>query len=132
VIQRPDDFAKRRALLAGLTEEQLKERFWSAAFSVVAPLVELARQHTSPSIERSVLLRMGFSSIEAKTIVELCAERGLLGKGAGHVVLKYAEARGLSIKAAGEELCSKKGWNVVQDLFKKGGVALDTGPKKED
>ena len=33
---------------------------------LVDPLLELAKENTSPAIERSVLLRMGFSSLEAK------------------------------------------------------------------
>jgi len=36
---------------------------------VVDPLLEYGRTHTTPSIERSVLLRMGFSSLEAKPLV---------------------------------------------------------------
>ncbi len=45
--------------------------------TIVAPLIEEARTHTTPSIERSVLLRMGFSSIEAKALVARMHERRL-------------------------------------------------------
>lgn len=38
-----------------------------------------------------MLLRMGFSGIEAKEIVNRIEERGLLPKGAGNIVLKVAE-----------------------------------------
>ena len=47
----------------GLTDEELEARFWELAQEVVDPLVELARTHTSPSIERSVLMRMGIDSL---------------------------------------------------------------------
>lgn len=101
VAKRPDDYHQRRGHLQDLSDEQLGERFWKLTEDIVTPLVELARTHTSPSIERSVLLRMGFSSLEAKVIVERIADQGLLGKGAGHVVLRVAEAHGLGIRDAG-------------------------------
>ncbi|HNS67908.1 MAG TPA: D-ornithine 4,5-aminomutase subunit OraS, partial [Mesotoga infera] len=56
-IQRPDDFDRRSKHLQGLDDEQLDRLFWELAGKIVDPLVELARTHTSPSIERSVLLR---------------------------------------------------------------------------
>ena len=40
-----------------LSDAELKARFWELANETVAPMVELARTHTSPSIERSVLMR---------------------------------------------------------------------------
>lgn len=101
VGKRPDDYHERRRHLADLSDEQLKERFWKLTEEIVTPLVDLARKHTSPSIERSVLLRMGFSSLEAREIAERIADQGLLGKGAGHVVMKVAEANGLSPRDAG-------------------------------
>ena len=69
LVERKDDFQERRKHLANLTEAELEQRFWKLAEEVVDPLVDLAYKNTSPSIERSVLLRMGFSSIEAKPIV---------------------------------------------------------------
>ena len=62
---RPDDFDTRRAHLRDLSDEELHARFWVLADRIVAPLVDEARTHTTPSIERSVLLRMGLSSVEA-------------------------------------------------------------------
>ncbi|MEJ2088264.1 MAG: D-ornithine 4,5-aminomutase subunit OraS, partial [Gammaproteobacteria bacterium] len=62
---RTDDFESRRQHLKRLSDEALHERFWSLVGQLTAPLIEEARTHTSPAIERSVLLRMGFSSIEA-------------------------------------------------------------------
>jgi D-ornithine 4,5-aminomutase subunit alpha len=97
---RADDFARRRETLRGLTDEELRERFWSLARQVVAPLLEEARSHTSPAIERSVLLRMGLGSQEAKALVTRLAERGLLGRGAGRLLLELAQRRGLSVREA--------------------------------
>jgi len=65
---RPDDFVERSKHLQKMTDEELNAYFWQLVEKVVAPLVELARTHTSPSIERSVLLRMGFNSFEAKSL----------------------------------------------------------------
>ena len=69
-MKREDDFQLRRQHLKNLSDEELYEKFWSLTEEIVNPLVELAYNHTSPSIERSVLLRMGFSSIEASKIVK--------------------------------------------------------------
>lgn len=99
-----DTFEERRKKLRGLSDEQLKQRFWELADQVVSPLVDLARGHTSPSIERSVLLRMGFSSLEAKTIVDKVAEAHLLGRGVGHVVLRAAERWQMPYLAAGRKI----------------------------
>lgn len=123
VAERPDDFETRRAHLAGLSDEELERRFWELADKIVEPLVELARTHTSPSIERSVVLRMGFSSIEAKEIVSRCANAGLLGKGAGHCILKYAKAKGMSIRDAGLALMEDEPWAEVKALFGPTGSA---------
>jgi D-ornithine 4,5-aminomutase subunit alpha len=111
--ERPDDFAARRAPLAKLSDEALREHFWSLAERIVAPLVEEARTHTSAAIERSVLLRMGFASSEAAALVEELAERGLLGRGAGRLVLELARRRGLPIREAGLELLAGRLWNEV-------------------
>lgn len=113
-MERKDDFQERRKHLAGLNSDQLNQRFWELLDQVVDPLVKLAQTHTSPAIERSVLLRMGFSSLEAKAIVERCQELGLLGKGAGDVVLKAAEVSGKPYREAGLELVAGKLWPQVQ------------------
>lgn len=101
MIKREDDFLQRREHLAGLSNEELKARFWMLTEQLVDPLLALAEKNTSPAIERSVLLRMGFSSLEAKAIVDGCIERGLLGHGAGNVVFRYARQNGLTIRDAG-------------------------------
>jgi D-ornithine 4,5-aminomutase subunit alpha len=110
-MERPDTYEERRKHLAGLTDEQLRDYFWELLGKIVEPIVEEARTHTSPSIERSVLLRMGFSSIEAKALVTMMAERGLLGHGAGNLVLRVAAKRGLDIRSAGLDLIHGSHWD---------------------
>ena len=80
---------------------------------IIDPLVAEARTHTSPSIERSVLLRMGFSSMEAKALVDRMAARGLLGHGAGRLVLELARAQGIEIRQAGEALLAGRYWEQL-------------------
>lgn len=110
-MQRACDFETRRKHLAGLSDRELKDRFWELAFEIVKPLGDLAYSHTSPSIERSVLLRMGFSSLEAQSIVSLAEKRGLLGKGAGNLVLRYAKATNTDYLTAGRQLSAGTGWD---------------------
>ncbi len=119
-MKREDDFQERRKHLAHLTEEELEKRFWELAEKIVDPLIELAEKHTTPSIERSVLLRMGFSSLEAKAIVEGAIDRGLLGKGAGHIVYKLAREKGMDIREAGLKLAEGEMWDEVVALFRGG------------
>ena len=119
-MKREDDFQNRRKHLANLTEEQLEERFWELAEKLVEPIIELAYKNTSPSIERSVLLRMGFSSIEAKSIVDGAIDRGLISKGAGHIVYKLAMEKNLEIREAGLKLAEGEMWDDVTILFKGG------------
>lgn len=119
LMQRQDDFSQRRGELAALSDGQLKERFWQLCEQVVQPLVELARTHTSPSIERSVLLRMGFSSIEAKEIINQCVEKELLGKGAGHAVWRLAQLESVPYRQAGLRLAQGLGWERLQEFWGK-------------
>jgi D-ornithine 4,5-aminomutase subunit alpha len=93
-----------------MSDRELHDYFWSLANQLVAPLIEEARTHTTPSIERSVLLRMGFSSMETQSLVERMNERGLLGHGAGRLVLELAKARGISVRAAGSALLAGRYW----------------------
>ncbi len=111
--ERPDDFQSRRRHLQALSDEALHDRFWSLVGQIVEPLIEEARSHTSPSIERSVLLRMGFSSIEARQIVTRLGERGLLARGAGRLVLEIAKAKGLSVRDAGSALLAGRYWEEL-------------------
>lgn len=86
--------------LDDVPDEELKQHFWVLCDQVVAPLVELARTHTSPSIERSVLLRMGIDSVTASGVVAHIHEAGLLGKGAGHVLLRLAQRDDTDVRTA--------------------------------
>lgn len=119
-MKRQDDFQDRRIHLSQLSEAQLEERFWELANKLVDPLIELAEKNTSPSIERSVLLRMGFSSNEAKTIVDGAIDRGLISKGAGHLVYKLSQDKNISIRDAGMELVHGNMWDYVIELFRGG------------
>lgn len=103
-VERPDDFEARRKHLSTLSDEELHARFWELAEKIVSPLVEEARTHTTPSIERSVLLRMGFSSVEAKALVNKLNQRGLLAHGAGRLILELALKKKIPLKEAGEAL----------------------------
>ncbi|WP_371365269.1 D-ornithine 4,5-aminomutase subunit alpha [Sporomusa rhizae] len=116
-MQRQDDFIERRARVAALSDAELKERFWQLTEQVVQPLVDLAFTHTSPSVERSVLLRMGFSSIEAKEIVDKCVEQELLGKGAGHAVWRLSHLENIPLRKAGLRLAQGLGWERLQQFW---------------
>lgn len=109
-MERADDFEKRRSHLKNLSDDALKDRFWNLTYQIVAPLVEEARTHTSPSIERSVLLRMGFSSQEAGVLAAMALDRGLLGRGLGALVLKVARIGKLGIREAGLAMLEGRLW----------------------
>lgn len=116
---REDDFEKRREHLKNLNEEELIKYFWELTERIVDPLVELSKTHTSPSIERSVLLRMGFSSIEAKKIVQKMVENNLLSHGAGRVVLLYSELKKKNYLDSGKELAEGIGWEDIIEYYKE-------------
>ncbi|WP_105617893.1 ornithine aminomutase subunit alpha [Vallitalea okinawensis] len=120
---RQDDFESRRQHLAGLSEEELENKFWSLVEQIVDPMIDLAKKNTTPSIERSVLLRMGFSSIESKAIVDGVLDRGLMGKGAGHVVYRVAKDNNLTVREAGLKLAEgdTELWDSIANVFKGGG-----------
>ena len=118
-MKREDDFQVRRQHIADLTDQELYDRFWSVTKEVLDPLIELGKKNTTPSIERAVLLRMGISSLDTKPIVEGCMDRGLMGKGAGHVVYKLAQAEGISVQEAGILLANGKHWDQVVAMFRK-------------
>ncbi|MDO8963889.1 MAG: D-ornithine 4,5-aminomutase subunit OraS [Coriobacteriia bacterium] len=113
-MAREDTFREARAHLSALTDEQLGARFWELTQEIVDPLVELARTHTSPSIERSVLMRMGIDSVRCMAVVSECETRGLLGHGAGHVVLHCAQTWDVDAPAAAAKLAAGEGWDVVE------------------
>ena len=119
-MKRTDDYQQRREHLKDLTDEQLYERFWELAEKIVDPMLELGKTHTTPSVERSILLRMGFSSIEVKPIVEGVMKKGLMGKGCGHIVWALSQEKGISVREAGLALSEGKEWDTVEKLFEKG------------
>ena len=119
-MERIDDFDTRREHLKDMTEKQLEERFWKLCSNLMDPIVDLAYKQTSPSIERSVLLRMGFSSIESKTIVEGAIDKNLLEHGAGHLVYKLSQDRHLTIREAGLKLVENELWDETDLLFQAG------------
>lgn len=117
MIKREDDFQTRHEHLKNLSDEELKARFWALTGQLVDPLLELANENTSPAIERSVLLRMGFSSLEAKAIVDGCVEKSLLGHGAGNVVYRYSQHKGLGIRESGLALLAPANLEEAARLF---------------
>lgn len=119
-MSRVDDFQERRKHLADLSEDELEARFWELAGQLVDPIIELAEKNTSPSIERSVLLRMGFSSIEAKAIVDGTIDRGIISKGAGNIVYRLAKEKNIEVREAGLKLIDGELWEDVMEIFKGG------------
>lgn len=119
-LKREDDFSIRRKNLENLTDEELKAKFWEDIEKIVDPLLDLAKTHTTPSVERSVLLRMGFSSLEAKPLVDGAIDRGLMPHGVGHVVYHIAKTKGLEIRQAGLELIDGNHWDDAIMYFKGG------------
>ncbi len=117
-LKREDDFKERRKHLANLSDEELKLRFWKLAEKAVEPLLELAKTHTTPSIERSVLLRMGFSSLEAKPLVEGAIDRGLISKGVGHLVYRISKEKNIPLRQAGLEMIEGKHWDDAVAIFR--------------
>ena len=119
-MKRSDDYEKRREHLKELTDEQLKERFWELANKIVEPMLDMGYKYTTPSIERSILLRMGFSSIEVKPIVDGVMKKGLMGKGTGNVVWRLSKKLGISVRETGLALAEGKYWDEVETLFEGG------------
>jgi D-ornithine 4,5-aminomutase subunit alpha len=120
-MKRSDDFQERRKHLADLSEDELETRFWQLAEELIDPIIDLAKKNTSPSIERSVLLRMGFSSVEAKSIVDGAIDRGIIGKGAGHIVYRLAKEKDMEIREVGLKLVEGEMWDDAVATF-NGGV----------
>jgi len=108
-------FDERRVELARMSDDQLKDRFWELCNQVVAPIVDLARTHTSPSIERAVLLRMGVDSVSSHGVVDRIQEAGLLPKGAGNVLLKVSKRTGKDVRGSAAAILENK--DVLLGLF---------------
>jgi D-ornithine 4,5-aminomutase subunit alpha len=118
-LKRADDFNERRKHLANLSDEELYKRFWELAEKIVEPMLELAKNNTTPSVERSILLRMGFSSLEAKPLVEGAIDRGLISKGVGHIVYRVSRDKNIPIRQAGLEMIEGNHWDYAMEIFKK-------------
>jgi len=112
-MARADESLAWRTHLAEYTDEQLETIFWDLVEQIVDPLVALARTHTSPSIERSVLMRMGIDSPTCNAVVNEVDKRGLLGHGAGHLVWHCANEWGVDVRAAAAKLARGEGWETV-------------------
>ncbi|TVP96599.1 MAG: ornithine aminomutase [Acholeplasmatales bacterium] len=115
--ERHDDYEMRRQHLKDLSDEALKAYFFELTEKVVDPLLDLAHKNTSKSIERSVLLRMGFSSIEANAIVNALHEYGLLSKGAGHCVYRLSRDMKMTLREAGKQIIEGDGISTLQAVF---------------
>ncbi len=120
-MAREDTYRQIRGHLAGLGDDELEARFWELAQQIVDPLVDLARTHTSPSIERSVLMRMGIDSRTCMAVVSACETRNLLGHGAGHVVLHCSQTWDCPAPEAARRLAAGEGWDTVEARW--GGAA---------
>ncbi len=115
--ERIDDFETRRVHLKDMSDVELRRYFLQLSEEMMDPLLEMAYTHTSKSIERSVLLRMGFSSIETKMIVDILGEHNLLGKGAGHCVYLLSINKKISIQEAGQLIQNGEEINYLMELF---------------
>ena len=102
-------YETRRQSLKNLSDEELKKRFWDLCNKVVEPMVKLAKTHTSPSIERSVLMRMGIDSVTAAAVVTRVKEADLIKKGAGQVVMRAAEKLKVDVRTAAKQLVESPG-----------------------
>lgn len=119
-VQRKEDtFLQDRKHLESLTDQEIHDKFWALTQQIIDPLLDLANKNTTPSVERSVLLRLGFSSIDAQALVNKVMDYGLMPKGAGHVVYIAAKENKISIKEAGLGLIDGKYWDSVTTFFKE-------------
>lgn len=118
-MKRSDNYEERRAHLAKMTDEELKAYFWKLADQLTDPLLKLGYENSSPSVERSVLLRMGFSSLEVKPIVDTAMEKNLIAHGAGNIVYKVAKAKNMSIRDTGLALSKGELWDEAEKLFEE-------------
>ena len=115
--ERIDDFEVRRQHLKNMSDTELRAYFLELADKLVDPLLDLAYKNTSKSIERSVLLRMGFNSLEAKGIVEVLNEKNLLKKGTGHCVFLVAKKNNIDIHEAGLKIQNGDEIDYLMEYF---------------
>ena len=117
--QRHDDFDIRSVHLKSYSDAELKDYFFRLIDQLVDPLLDMAYEHTTSAIERSVLMRMGFSSIEAKAITDVLFEHELLAYGAGHIVFLYSKEKELSIREAGLSLLETNDWLFIKEVLNR-------------
>lgn len=115
---RIDDYEKRSLHLQDMSDAELKIYFYKLLDQMLDPILDLAYTYTSPSIERSVCLRMGFSSIESKALVDLILDHDLITHGAGHVIYKYAKLNNFDIREAGLKLLESNDFKALKEAFK--------------
>ena len=116
--ERKDDYLVRREHLKKLSDVELRQYFLELSEKIVDPLLELSYKNTTKSIERSVLLRMGFSSIDAKAIVDILNENNLLKKGAGHSVYIVSKNKNIDIEKAGKLIQNGEEIKYLMEHFK--------------
>ncbi len=116
--ERIDNFETRRTHLKNMSDKELRNYFLKLSEDMMEPLLEMAYTHTSKSIERSVLLRMGFSSIDTKAIVDILNENDLLKKGAGNCIYALFKNKDISIEKAGELIRNGDEINYLLEYFK--------------
>ncbi|MBU1092930.1 MAG: ornithine aminomutase subunit alpha [Firmicutes bacterium] len=115
---RNDDYNERKKHLESYTDQELKAYFYKLTDQIIDPLLNLAYEYTTPAIERSILMRMGFSSIEAKAITDRLFDYGLLEFGAGNVVYMLYQREYMSIREAGLMLLEGKTIEDMVEVFK--------------
>lgn len=111
--ERVDVYTSRRRALASVSGEEPQETFWKLSGEAVDTMVEEARTHTTPSIERAVLLHMGFDSSESARLVEWMEELNLLGQGAAQLIQALAKQKKLTMREAGMALLGGKYWDQL-------------------
>ncbi|MBE0700304.1 MAG: ornithine aminomutase subunit alpha [Acholeplasmataceae bacterium] len=116
---RNDDYLMRRKHLDAYSDTELKTYFFKLTDQLIDPLLDMAHTYTTPAIERSVLMRMGFSSLESKAITDRFFEHNLLSHGAGHVVYRYAKDHQIGIRQAGLKLLEGDAVLKMVEVFKR-------------
>ena len=120
-MKRDDDYQVRRQSVANLSDKELEQRFCAARRDYIASRFSRMNPRQLEAVLTTegplVLLRMGFSSIEAKAIADGCVERNLLGHGAGNVVYRLAKAKEMDYIDAGKALCEGRLWDEAAAQF---------------
>jgi len=116
---RKDDFQDRRKHLENLNDEELKDYFFKLTDQLVNPLLDLAYNHTTKAIERSVVMRMGFSSLESNGLIEKLIELDLLKYGAGHILYLHSKINQLTLRDSYQNILLGININEVIEELKK-------------